>query len=81
MGPLLLVRWRMSSEKEVDYKIACHHTLAQDGTVLNNDEPAPPEFIEWHEKKTKIRAPPEAATWKLSEVNLFFLSGGVMLPK
>ena len=40
----------MSSEKEVDYKIACHHTLAQDGTVLNNDEPAPPEFIEWHEK-------------------------------
>ena len=65
---------------EVDYKIACHHTLSADGTVLNNDEPAPPEFIAWHEAKTSLRAPPGAATWKLSEVNLFFLSGGAIAP-
>ena len=46
----------------------------------DEDEPAPPEFIAWHEAKTSLRAPPEAATWKLSEVNLFFLSGGAIAP-
>lgn len=48
--------------------------------MLNNDEPAPPEFIAWHEAKTSLRAPSGAATWKLSEVNLFFLSGGAIAP-
>lgn len=50
------------------------------GTVLDNDAPAPPDLIAWHEAKSSIKAPPEAKNWKLSELNLFFLSGGTFAP-
>ena len=70
-----------SGEELPDFSIKCHNTLRADGTVLDNDAPPPPEFIAWHETKTSLRAPPEAKTWKLTDVNLFFMSGGVMTPK
>ena len=77
--------WGMGKKKGgddlPDYSIKCHNTLTADGTVLDNDKPAPPEFIAWHEAKTSLKAPPEAATWKLADVNLYFLSGGLMAPK
>lgn len=70
-----------SGEPDVDYSIKCHNTLCADGTVLDNNAPAPPELIKWHEKKLGLTAPPEVSTWPLTDVNLYFLSGGQLLPK
>ena len=62
------------------YKIACNNTVAPDGTVLDNAAPAPPELIVQLERQTGIKAPPEAARWSLTEVNLFFASSGTIRP-
>lgn len=63
-----------------EYKIACHNTVSSDGAVLDNDKPAPAEYVAWMEKKSSMKAPEEAKEWKLSELNLFFLSEGSIRP-
>ena len=63
-----------------DYKIACHRTVDPQGKVLDNDGAAPPALIAWHEARSDLKAPPEARTWTLAEVNLYFLSQGGIRP-
>lgn len=67
--------------KESDFKIACHNTVAADGTILDNEKPAPRAFLEWMAKRSPgVQVPAEAAEWPLRDVNLFYLSGGAIRP-
>ena len=51
------------------------------GRVLDNGEPASLGVIQELERRTRIQAPADAATWPLSSVKLFFCSGGAVRPR
>ena len=65
---------------EQEFSIKCHATLNSRGETLDNDAPPPEGYIAWHEAKTNLRAPADAHTWTLADVNLYFLSGGSIRP-
>ena len=65
---------------ELGFSIKCHATLDSSGTKLDNDAPPPPGLIAWHEARSNLRAPADAHTWTLADVNLYFLSGGSIRP-
>ena len=47
----------------------------------NGEEPDASEVIAEFERSTGFQAPPDAASWTLTEINLFFLSSGAIQPK
>ena len=63
-----------------EFSIKCHATLNSRGETLDNDAPPPPGLIAWHEARSNLRAPADAHTWTLADVNLYFLSGGSIRP-
>ena len=63
-----------------EFSIKCHATLNSRGETLDNAAPPPPGLIEWHEARSDLRAPADAHTWTLADVNLYFLSGGSIRP-
>ena len=65
---------------EEEFSIKCHATLNTKGETLDNAAPPPPCLIEWHEARSNRRAPADAHTWTLADVNLYFLSGGSIRP-
>ena len=58
------------------FTIFCHRTTLEDGTSLDNSNPAPDFIIAQLERSTGIRRPDEAATMSLEMLNLYFTSGG-----
>ena len=65
---------------ELGFSIKCHATLDSSGTKLDNAAPPPPGLIAWHEARSNLRAPADAHTWTLADVNLYFCSGGSIRP-
>ena len=61
--------------------IMCHNTTLSDGTKLDNNQPAPEFVIATLEKRTGVSRPPDAERCSLSDVNLYFTSGGIIVPK
>ena len=65
---------------EEGFSIKCHATLNSRGETLDNAAPPPPGLIAWHEARSNLRAPADAHTWTLADVNLYFCSGGAIRP-
>lgn len=64
-----------------DFIIACHFTTLGDGTQLDNSQPAPEFIIAGLEKRTGIKRPEHAERCALQDLNMYFVSGGMALPK
>ena len=67
--------------KKQDFVMYCHNVTLADGTLLDNDAPAPDFVVQTLEERTGITRPPNADRCSLSELKLFFSSGGVCVPK
>jgi hypothetical protein len=56
------------------FTIYCHRTTLQDGTTLDNSEPAPEFVVAELERRTGKKRPSDAATRSLEQLNLHFMS-------
>ena len=66
--------------KKQDFVMYCHNVTLADGTLLDNNAPAPDFVVETLEQRTGLTRPPNADTCSLSELKLFFSFGGTCLP-
>lgn len=55
------------------FSIYCHRTTLQDGTSLDNSDPAPEFIIAELEQRTGRKRPSDAATCSLERLNLYFM--------
>ena len=58
------------------FQIFCHNTTLEDGSSLDNNDPAPEFVIAALEKSTGVQRPANAHACSLHQLNLHFMSGG-----
>ena len=69
-----------SADQRMGFMIWCSNTVCDDGTELRNDGPAPEFIITTLEERTGLKRPPNAAACRLDDLNLYFTSGGAIMP-
>ena len=63
--------------KPQGFTMWCHNTTLEDGTLLDNDEPAPEFILAALEERTGIKRPENAARMTLHQTQLHFTAGPV----